>query len=667
MSSKIKFKDVAYFSSEHPKNSVKNLLSGTGNWTTPSNSKLNILEAEFSLACPSSITGIDVGNYWSASLEILVGMSEWPQSRREVLLTEHVFMNRIDCSVGENKQKMMFFREAQFCKEVLDKKWDRVKVVCKQPFKYNNDVFGLGMLVMHGKTAPAKVEVSKHIQGSEKCSSSSKNPGLAEFMKKAGNMASSSQRPPKVTSVLKNLENQKRVVETDSSGSVSFSNSFNASAMSRTAKLVVEGQNLTGGGRQPSGFEKEAGQFLRECQFEKKTFAEIETVTFRNVKELWMKKKGAELKKEEKDILKTLSSQYLSKLVNRNMKRSRDGDSENLPPKKRKVSEQIQSMRKNIDIVDVIEDDNSSMRNRIATMDMEKPKISDSDEDDPDIVQLRNKFKKTKPGASSSKILKTPPTLSKKLAASKNKSPNTSSGWIGKTKTPDRKEIPNFDLNFSPEMSPKVPTPKAVKASSPTPPKPKVQTNTVPNYNRKHLLTVPHKDLIKSGVLVQVYNYKKDKKLPLKGGIELSVSKAEPVTFFKVGPDIHLEYKNRFYLPDIKEEHMERVFKNFSPKEISSKKFPDNIEKLLKMSGQAKHDTTRKSENSKGAKSDLFDEKLSPVKLKASNVKNSSSEVEKGQCPICSTMLPLMKLADHAADCEVLLSDSEECGGGGGG
>merc|ERR1712130_591575 len=120
--------------------------------------------------------------------------------------------------------------------------------------------------------------------------------------------------------------------------------------------------------------------------------------------------------------------------------------------------------------------------------------------------------------------------------------------------------------------------------------------------------------LIKSGILVQVYNYKKDKKLPLKGGIELSVSKGEPVTFFKVGPDIHLEYKDRFYLPDIQEEQEDR--------------------------------------------SAVFNEKTSS--LKKTKEPNVSPAKEEGQCPICSISIPIMKLADHAADCDGLLSDSEE-------
>ena len=110
---------------------------------------------------PQRITGIDIGNFWSASIEIQVGLSEWPLSRREELLKENIIMNRIDCSVGDNKQKMMFFRETQFNADTSSKKWDRIKIICKQPFKINNDSFGLAMFVLHGDKEHMKLKEAK--------------------------------------------------------------------------------------------------------------------------------------------------------------------------------------------------------------------------------------------------------------------------------------------------------------------------------------------------------------------------------------------------------------------------------------------------------------------------------------------------------------------------
>ena len=51
-----------------------------------SNCRIDVMEAEISLPEPKMIFGVDVGNFWSASIEVQVGLSDWPQSKREVLL-----------------------------------------------------------------------------------------------------------------------------------------------------------------------------------------------------------------------------------------------------------------------------------------------------------------------------------------------------------------------------------------------------------------------------------------------------------------------------------------------------------------------------------------------------------------------------------------------------
>ena len=86
MSNKLKLEDVAFFSHEHPRNTVKQLLSGQGKWTCPVNARIDTMEAELSLPAPRQLCGVDVGNFWSASVEILVGSSHWPLTKRETLL-----------------------------------------------------------------------------------------------------------------------------------------------------------------------------------------------------------------------------------------------------------------------------------------------------------------------------------------------------------------------------------------------------------------------------------------------------------------------------------------------------------------------------------------------------------------------------------------------------
>ena len=99
---------------------------------------------------------------------------------------------------------------------------------------------------------------------------------------------------------------------------------------------------------QPHSFEMEAVQFLRDCLFEEKPSSEIEGVTFRKVKELWILKKGSELSREEKDILKPISTQFLGKLLQRSRKRSREDRSVYISPQKTRVSDQVQEKRKDM-------------------------------------------------------------------------------------------------------------------------------------------------------------------------------------------------------------------------------------------------------------------------------------------------------------------------------
>ena len=48
MTCKLKLEDVAYFSHEHSKHTVRQLLTGQGRWSSPPNSKIDRMEAEVS-------------------------------------------------------------------------------------------------------------------------------------------------------------------------------------------------------------------------------------------------------------------------------------------------------------------------------------------------------------------------------------------------------------------------------------------------------------------------------------------------------------------------------------------------------------------------------------------------------------------------------------------
>ena len=101
---------------------------------------------------------------------------------------------------------MEFFRADHFQAEVVERKWDRVKLVCRQPFKYNNDVFGLAMLVLHGESEVGGAGEPGSLAGPAVSS-------LKEFKRKTESLTSSASPTPHIPAVLQNLENRRKFLE----------------------------------------------------------------------------------------------------------------------------------------------------------------------------------------------------------------------------------------------------------------------------------------------------------------------------------------------------------------------------------------------------------------------------------------------------------------------
>ena len=135
------------------------------------------------------------------------------------------------------------------------------------------------------------------------------------------------------------------------------------------------------------------------------------------------------------------------------------------------------------------------------------------------------------------------------------------------------------------------------------------------------------------------------------GGLELGVKKGVAVTFFKVGPDIHLEYGARFYLPDIQPEHLGRVFKNFKPSQVHNMHFPPNLEQLLSLSSK-----NQIKESSENPSTDPVSQKSSQLTPEAPPVSTLTTDAPeeppgRGQCPLCQGSFSLASLEQHAASC----------------
>ena len=160
--SSIPILEVVSFSTEHSTHRITNLIKGTGKWTIPIKNvsairgqEITDLEAEFRLP-PCQIEALDVGNFWTAILEIEVGRSGESASQRKPLLAKNssvlLFMNKLDCRTENNFEGVKFFQKSDINSEVLNssKPWDRLRVVCKQPHR-NDVLFGLSLLKIRGQ------------------------------------------------------------------------------------------------------------------------------------------------------------------------------------------------------------------------------------------------------------------------------------------------------------------------------------------------------------------------------------------------------------------------------------------------------------------------------------------------------------------------------------
>lgn len=95
------------------------------------------------------IHSIDIGNEGSAFIEVLVGNSSATREQDyEVLLVTSSFMSPTESRNGTNLNRVRFFGPNQLQKSVAQEKWDRVKIVCSQPYS-KNIAYGLAFVKFH--------------------------------------------------------------------------------------------------------------------------------------------------------------------------------------------------------------------------------------------------------------------------------------------------------------------------------------------------------------------------------------------------------------------------------------------------------------------------------------------------------------------------------------
>uniref|UniRef100_A0A4W4FY61 DNA repair protein XRCC1 n=1 Tax=Electrophorus electricus TaxID=8005 RepID=A0A4W4FY61_ELEEL len=146
----IKLKHVVSCSSEDTTHKADNLLSSDTyrKWKAarPGEKQTSII---LQFDKEEQVHSIDIGNEGSAFIEVLVGHSTSVKDQDfEVLLVTSSFMSPTESRAGNNTNRVRFFGPQQLVKATAQEKWDRVKIVCSQPYS-KTIAYGVAFIKFH--------------------------------------------------------------------------------------------------------------------------------------------------------------------------------------------------------------------------------------------------------------------------------------------------------------------------------------------------------------------------------------------------------------------------------------------------------------------------------------------------------------------------------------
>ncbi|XP_034730584.1 DNA repair protein XRCC1 isoform X1 [Etheostoma cragini] len=146
----IKLKHVVSCSTEDTTHKADNLLSSDTyrKWKAarPGEKQTSVI---LQFEKEEQVHSIDIGNEGSAFIEVLVGNSSAVKDQDyEVLLVTSSFMSPTESRNGTNLNRVRFFGPNQLQKSTAQEKWDRVKIVCSQPYS-KNIAYGVAFVKFH--------------------------------------------------------------------------------------------------------------------------------------------------------------------------------------------------------------------------------------------------------------------------------------------------------------------------------------------------------------------------------------------------------------------------------------------------------------------------------------------------------------------------------------
>ncbi|KAF8788568.1 putative short transient receptor potential like protein [Argiope bruennichi] len=154
---------VISYSSQDETYKATNLLQNPGSgkpWLCAPDDKSCRLVAEFQLCKSSRIDFIDIGNYGCSTVEIQVGRSSYHSKTQYVsFLPAVTLLSLADLKEGVDRNAVYMFNKSNLNEAVASDKWDRIKVICCQPYRRNTQ-FGLSFLSLRTNELATELSIN---------------------------------------------------------------------------------------------------------------------------------------------------------------------------------------------------------------------------------------------------------------------------------------------------------------------------------------------------------------------------------------------------------------------------------------------------------------------------------------------------------------------------
>ncbi|XP_024123935.1 DNA repair protein XRCC1 isoform X2 [Oryzias melastigma] len=211
------------------------------------------------------VHSIDIGNEGSAFVEVLVANSSAPKTQDyEVLLVTSSFMSPTESRNGTNLNRVRFFGPSQLQKSTAQEKWDRVKIVCSQPYN-KNIAYGIAFVKFHSPpdkndpptSSPKLTKLGQfRIKDESPSSGSSLQPGSLFFNRENANKSSTS---PKVSPQSDKLSYAAAALQAGGGQASSSSSSSASPQPPAKRKFEFTKERLSASGPSPSNKKSPAG------------------------------------------------------------------------------------------------------------------------------------------------------------------------------------------------------------------------------------------------------------------------------------------------------------------------------------------------------------------------------------------------------------------------